>query len=146
MANNYIVSEDKIFLGIIGGLGALIASVIAISEGVGYQKEKMKLAHLREMPDSYWEAEKVKAESSVKKHEMDLAYKERLELDKRQREADELAAKHAFELAAPPEYWESMAKQVKAKEQAKTERENARRQAEAIAKAAHEFRQAATGV
>ncbi len=142
---NYITSDDKLALGLLGGLGALLLSLVAITTGASYTQEKMKLAHLREMPDSYWEAERVKAESSVKKHELDLALKERLEMDKRNRAAEELAAKRAFEASAPPEYWASMAEQVEAKERAKTERENAKQQAQAITRAAQEFRHVVTG-
>lgn len=143
MANDY--TEDKMVYGFLAGLGAILVSCIAIASGASYKQEKMKLTRLSEMPDSYWEAEKAKAESSVKKHELDLALKERLELDKRTRAAEEMAAKRAFEASAPPEYWTSMAEQVKAKERAKTERENAKRQAQAITRAAQEFRHAATG-
>lgn len=110
-----------------------------------YQEKSVEAERLKNMPDSYWEAEKAKAEASAKKHELDVAMKERLVLDERDRKAKADAARLEFERTAPPEYWDAMAKKIEAEERGKTERENAQIQAKAIEKAAAEVRRAAIG-
>lgn len=110
-----------------------------------YREKSIETERLKSMPDSYWEAEKAKAEASAKKHEIDVAMKERLVLDERDRKAKADAAKLEFERTAPPEYWDAMAKKIEAEERGKTERENAKIQAKAIEKAASEVRRAAIG-
>lgn len=111
----------------------------AFGSVMSYKAKQLEAERLKEMPDSYWMAEKAKAEAAVKQHELDIALKERLELDARDRAALERAAKLEFERTAPPEYWEAAARKAEAAERGKTERENAKRQAEAIKSAAREI-------
>ena len=80
----------------------------------------------KEYPPEYWLAKKAAEEASIKKHEIDVASRERLSLDKREREDKARKEKTSFELNAPPEYWESK----KVAEQEKTRREINRQQAE----------------
>lgn len=124
---------------------ALFATLFGIKSMSEYQDKRLEADKLRSMPDSYWEARKAEAAASVKKHEMDIASKERLTLDKRNREAEEAAAQREFEKTAPPEYWASLARQVEAEERGRTDRENAQAQAKALEKAAYEIRRAAIG-
>jgi hypothetical protein len=94
------------------------------------------------MPDSYWEAEKAKVDASVKKHQVDVAAKERLTIDERERMDANRSAIREFELHAPAGYWESKryeaelkARRDESERRAKTEQEKARIQAAAIANA-----------
>lgn len=104
-----------------------------------YKKEDIKAKQLMGMPDSYWEAKKEEAIASVKRYELDVQSRERLELDKRERKAREAAAQREFEKTAPPEYWISLAKQKEAEEQGKTERQIASARASAIENAARQL-------
>lgn len=121
------------------GLLAIAGGAVANSF-TGIKKATIEADRLKAMPDSYWEAKKAEAEASVKKHELDIAYKERMELDARERHAKERTAKREFEQSAPPEYWEAMARKAEAEERGKTERENAKAQADAIKNAAFQLR------
>lgn len=124
-----------------GAAGLLAIAVGAVANSfTNIKKATIEADRLKAMPDSYWEAKKAEAEASVKKHELDIAYKERMELDARERRAKEAAAKREFEQSAPPEYWEAMARKAEAEERGKTERENAKAQADAIKNAAYQLR------
>lgn len=137
-------NEVDISLTALLGFGA--AGLLAIAGGAvansftSIKKATIEADRLKAMPDSFWEAKKAEAEASVKMHELDIAHKERMELDARERRAKELAAKREFEQSAPPEYWEAMAKKAEAEERGKTERENAKVQADAIKSAAYQLR------
>lgn len=137
------INKDQIIGIAIAVVGALAAFVSGRT--FTFREKIAENERLKNMPDSYWEAEKAKAESAAKQHELDIAMKERLALDERERKAKEAAAKLEFEKTAPPEYWAAMAKKIEAEERGKTERENAQLQAEAIKKAAEEVRRAAIG-
>ncbi len=80
----------------------------------------------KDYPPEYWLAKKAAEEASIKKHEIDVASRERLSLDKREREDKARQERTSFELNAPPEYWESK----KVAEQEKTRRELNRMQSE----------------
>lgn len=125
-------------------IGGLLAGLVS-SQIFSYKEKCVEANRLSSMPDSYWEAEKAKAESAVKQHELDIAMKERLAIDERERKAKAAAAKMEFEKTAPAEYWAAIARKAEAEERGKTERENAQIQAKAIERAAAEVRRAAVG-
>lgn len=126
----------------IGIAGAATTAIAALGSVTHYREKKLEAERLLGMPDSYWEAEKAKAEASVKKHELDIQHKERMTLDDRERAERERQAKREFEKTAPPEYWDAIARKAEAEERGKTERENARAQAKAIEDAAKQIRYA----
>ena len=85
-------------------------------------------------PPEYWAAKQAETEASVKKHEVDVASQERLEIDARTRRDAEAKAKREFEKDAPESYWA----QKKVEEEERTRRhqmdlddQRMRRQAEA---------------
>lgn len=85
-------------------------------------------------PPEYWTAKQVETTASAKKYEIDVASKERLEIDARDRRDAEAAAKREFEKDAPEAYWA----QKKVEEEERTRRHQMdlddhrmRRQAEA---------------
>ena len=126
----------------IGIAGAATTAIAALGSITHYREKKLETERLLGMPDSYWEAEKAKAEASVKKHELDIQHKERMTLDDRERAERERQAKREFEKTAPPEYWDAMARKAEAEERGKTERANAKAQADAIENAARQLRHA----
>lgn len=131
---------------IIAGIAGATMAVMSIAGGVSsYKSKQLEAKRLIGMPDSYWEAEKAKAEAEVKMHEMDVASDERLLLDERERKAKAAAARLEFQKAAPAEYWDYLAREKEAQERGKTERENAAAQAKAIENAARDIRKAVSG-
>ena len=137
-----MTNEREYLISCLGCLMLLgISAIFGVTTSTN-KKREIEAKRLMSMPDSYWEAEKEKAIASVKKHELDIQYKERMELDKRERKAKEAEAQREFEKSAPPEYWTSLAKQKEAEERGKTERQTAQARANAIENAARQIRYA----
>jgi hypothetical protein len=125
----------------VAGIGALLTGFI-FDRTRTHAEAMAETERLKNMPDSYWEAEKAKADASVKKHQVDVAAKERLTIDERERMDANRSAIREFELNAPAGYWESKryeaelkARRDESERRAKTEQEKARIQAAAIANA-----------
>lgn len=90
-------------------------------------KEKTKQIELEtSYPPEYWIAKQAEIDHDIRKHEIDISSKERLAMDKRNREDNARRERIEFEQNAPSGYWE--AKQVA--EQEKTRRELNRQQVE----------------
>lgn len=89
-------------------------------------------------PPEYWLAKKAAEEANVEEEKAKIEATKQLELDKRDREDAEKAARREYEKNAPAEYWE----QKRIAEEEKTKRDRARLQFEAEQEAARQHRQA----
>jgi len=148
----------------LAGVGTIVLGIFAIHAYEESQRQKHIMAdkqkarehelQLKEkevgFPPEYWTAKAAEHEASVKKHEIDVQSQERLTIDQRNREDAERQAIREFEKDAPAEYWEQ--KRIKQEEETKRrqiqadeerarrlderERDIARKNADAIAKAA----------
>ena len=149
-------SELKIAAGFtIACIGIVAYSYIKKQELKNKEAEKLAKAKELELdrikqetkfPPEYWAAKKAETEASVEKHRIDKESSERLTIDARNRDYTEKKAKMDFEKDAPPEYWAH--KKVEEEEktrrhqmdlddarlrrQARTEKEIATRNAEAL--------------
>ena len=122
------------------------------------QIELDKMETESKFPPEYWAAKKAETEASVEKHRIDQESSERLTIDSRNRADAEKAAKRDFEKDAPAEYWTH--KKIEEEEktrrhqmdlddarlrrQARTEKEIAARNAEALASGAKSLERAIT--
>ena len=144
--------ETKGFFEVVG-LALLCAGAILVP--VIFDRERTHTERMRKeerllaMPDSYWEAERAKQEAKAKMHAVDVAAKERLELDSRERAEKALEAKREFEMNAPDGYWYALACKEEAKANAKiaekkadAEKYSAQARAEALNKMAHDITKA----
>ena len=125
-------------LGIIGVIGAAIITGIGIT--VANNAGKIRVAEIQgSYGPEYWLAKEAEANERVRKHEIDVAAKERLKLDERERQDAARRERLEFEKGAPAEYWEYRrererieAKKKIAEEKAKTEKEIATQRAKAL--------------
>ncbi len=114
---------------IVAGLGT-IAYVFTNKE----RAKNKKLELETKFPKEYWDARREEARASIEKKRIEEETKERLELDKRNREDECRKEQLEFEKNAPKEYWEAKkieaqerTKQVQIKEKEITERDMTRR-------------------
>ncbi len=107
-------------IGLAGLLG--LGYIATYSDRADIKKTELEL----DFPPEYWEAKKAETEASVRKHEITVASKERLELDARERITNKQIREEEFEKSAPPEYWETK----RVEEQERTRREYNKQQAE----------------
>lgn len=123
-----IVSKWDDFKETIAIVGLGIFAVLGFAYvGTFNAKEKTKQMQMEiDYPPEYWVAKQAEIEHDIRKHEIDISSKERLAMDKRDREDMARRERIAFEQNAPDGYWESK----KVAEQEKTRREMNRQQVE----------------
>jgi len=113
--------NDKNYINFI--LGA-IGSFTAVTISIIFRNIK-KIDAEKEMPAEYWIAKKADTEAQVERYRIDVESRERLILDKRERDDAEKIRQREFELNAPQEYWDSKA--LEEREKTAREREITRR-------------------
>ena len=124
------------------------AGTVIAASGLAYGAQVHRDNTLKNMPESYWEAQKAEKDAEYKKHLADLDYrKERDALDRKEaaekaerdhrRQMEKDAALREFEKNQPPEYWtykaaerEARSREYTAEQERKAKNYQADRQAE----------------
>lgn len=126
-------NDTKEAFALIGLLGASVIGAILASGVNSARTERIKASY----PPEYWQARIAESEERVRKHQLDVASKERLALDKRARDDQARKQRLEFERSAPSGYWAYKAEQERlaatkdiARQKAQTEREIAKQKAQ----------------
>ncbi len=118
--------------------------ILAIPIGLYFTEKKKADAEIekakiqKEYPAEYWQAKEAKAKADAEVKKAKIESDERLELDRRNRQDEEMARKREFEKNAPAEYWE----QQRIAEEEKTKRELNRQRYQAEMETAKQHREA----
>lgn len=134
-------NEMKVLIGfaIFTGLGI---STIPISRYLSDKKkaeaEVEKARIQKEYPAEYWKAKEAEAKADAEVKKAKIESEERLEIDRRTRNDEEVAQRRAFEKDAPAEYWE----QQRIAEEEKTKRELNRQRYQAEMETARQHKEA----
>ena len=125
-----VSQETKLIIGIATvtlGLSGLIVYTISQEDKRKYSDKERQRQHELELekekaklPPEYWNAMAEEHKASVKKHEIDVQSKEKLELDERDRKDAENERIREYEKNAPAEYWEQ--KRIEQEEKTKRKR------------------------
>ena len=130
---------------LIFGLFALLGScVISVPTALYFSKKRESEANIRiaeikaTYPPEYWKAKEAEVNAEVDIKKAKIESDERLLIDKRKREENEIACRRNFERNAPAEYWE----QKRVAEEERTKRELNRQRYKAEVETAKQHKQA----